>query len=791
MPTLAPATYPAPILRACQRVAPLWNPDNLVAVNPFVGYADEPLLAAAERIRRCLGLAILPAANHVRQAWATGAFTPQDLATAAAELHFDPTAAARVAAWLDGAPGEPLDGPRSLTVAERCAAAGAGAWPDLVAKLVSGVLADRLEGGVSRWPGSHETLWAAWQTWASRDRTPEIHGLPGFCSFVDSLPTDPTVALLELLLRLEVPETQHDDYLTALFGLLPGWAGRLREAAWHGDGIGELPQLAAVLLAYEVALAFQLPALPTSVRRPALPPPATPGRGIQDRLLILTAAEAGFRRQVLSNLVRPPVAPAVRPAAQVAWCIDVRSEPLRRALEASDPGIETLGFAGFFAAGVALDGSARCPVLLQPNARVGMATTAPGRSLSKRLLGHLRRSGVGGFVAMETAGFLAFPALVRETLGHGRPGEEGDVAVTARPELSSPLDLTSLDGATRLAMASSLLKHLAIATPARLLVLCGHDASVANNPQAAGLTCGACGGHGGGLNARIAAAVLNEPAVRTELARRGQGLPADTIAVAAVHDTVTDVITVLDRAAVPASHAADLARLEQALARAGAQAGTVRAAGFGEHDLVRRARDWAEARPEWALAGNAGFIAARRCRSAGLDLGGRVFLNSYDEAADLDGATLELILTAPVVVASWINLQYFASAVDPEHFGSGRKTIHNPIPGSGVIAGNHGDLAVGLAFESVHDGTQVRHVPQRLQVVVEAATERIDAVVARHNGLRNLVHNGWIVLIALDPAGGGWQRWQPDQGWTTEATPAPDPNPSQPRAQPGAEPRTG
>jgi uncharacterized protein YbcC (UPF0753/DUF2309 family) len=47
-----------------------------------------------------------------------------------------------------------------------------------------------------------------------------------------------------------------------------------------------------------------------------------------------------------------------------------------------------------------------------------------------------------------------------------------------------------------------------------------------------------------------------------------------------------------------------------------------------------------------------------------LNLGGRSFLHNYNYLEDADSSILELIMTAVPVVASWINLQYYASTVN-------------------------------------------------------------------------------------------------------------------------------
>jgi uncharacterized protein YbcC (UPF0753/DUF2309 family) len=90
-----------------------------------------------------------------------------------------------------------------------------------------------------------------------------------------------------------------------------------------------------------------------------------------------------------------------------------------------------------------------------------------------------------------------------------------------------------------------------------------------------------------------------------------------------------------------------------------------------------------------------------------------VFLHDYDWRADEGFGVLELILTAPVVVASWIGLQYYGSVVAPEAFGGGNKLLHNVVGGVGVLEGNGGVLRAGLPWQSVHDGERLMHEPHR------------------------------------------------------------------------------
>jgi uncharacterized protein YbcC (UPF0753/DUF2309 family) len=136
-----------------------------------------------------------------------------------------------------------------------------------------------------------------------------------------------------------------------------------------------------------------------------------------------------------------------------------------------------------------------------------------------------------------------------------------------------------------------------------------------------------------------------------------------------------------------------------------------------------------------------------------LNLGGRIFLHNYHAHLDADKATLELILIAPMVVANWINLQYYGSTVDNRLFGSGNKVLHNVVGTFGVWQGNGGDLQPGLPLQSIHDGARLMHEPLRLSVFVEAPRADIEKILAKHAGVRELIENGWVNLFAMENGG--------------------------------------
>ena len=819
------------ITLACARIAPTWPLDRFIAVNPYWGHIDRPITTAAALLAGLGGSPMLMSRAGFRQQWQAGQIGRVHL-QAAIDAAGAPETVDSLLASLDAEPALPgrLPLATDLVDAQRDLA-HAMAWRDYVTHHISQCCAAYFDQGQASWgPDRSGGLYPSWLRQSAHDLGPGmLMGYPGFSARLAKLPTDPQALIAAAVQALQVPAEAHEAYFTALLLSINGWASWCAYQRWQarlqqGDDV-QIVHLLAVRLAWEWLLQDAAggngvaQALASAWRGSA----AWMARAQQAQqtdwlwqaalershqaVLCQGLASAAALAGVLQGGATPAAAllvsaPASPPAVQAVFCIDVRSEVYRRALEASSPQVQTLGFAGFFAMFVAYQplGSAmqrpQLPGLLAPGACITDTCDAPG--LGAVLAGQRRkrlqwrqqwqafRSGAGSsFSFVESCGLLGAGQLLRRNLTGGTapvPVEQTGLSAAQRaqlrPRFADPAaDAAAPDLQARIDMAATALGAMGLsADHARLVLMAGHGSTSANNPHAAGLDCGACGGQTGEVNARALVMLLNDPQVRQGLQARGVVIPAHTWFLAGLHDTSTDAMQLFDTDLLPPSHADDLAQLQSWLADAGRRARAERAPALGlaacagqpaqlAKAIATRTTDWAQVRPEWGLANNAAFIVAPRSRSQHLNLAGRSFLHDYTWQTDSGFQVLALIMTAPMVVTHWINMQYHASTVDNARYGSGDKLLHNVVGGNiGVFEGNGGDLRIGLPMQSLHDGAQFRHTPLRLSVFIQAPQAPMDNIIATHATVRQLLDNGWLHLFRLGDGAQAW-RYQPGGGW--------------------------
>ncbi|MCU0912589.1 MAG: DUF2309 domain-containing protein, partial [Rhodobacteraceae bacterium] len=602
---------------AARAIPPAFPLDGTVAVNAFLGQADEDMAQAAARLGRVAGVRLTQDRAAYAGQIAAGRITEADLQAAlgSSGSPLKPANTSALMARLSQAAPAPAALP---TVAELATGASGTDWPAIIARSFGLWAAGHFDRGQAFWtPAPGLGAFASWRAWATNDLTPEIAGLGGFCAHVAAAPDTPDRAILRAACALGLTGAAAQTAFHRLLMDLGGWSQHARWLLWqaelHGKTDTTLTDLLAIRLIWEEALLARFPGV-QEVWRQTVVAHAEPVVATADHVLdtiLQDAAERGYQRR-LTRVIGAPTRRDARPAVQACFCIDVRSEVFRRAFEAQSPEIETIGFAGFF--GLPLShrahGSdieqAHMPVLLVPS----ITTASHGdekedhafriAARARRAWGRFRQAAVSSFAFVEAAGPAYGVKLVTDALGLGAKG--------LRPE-PAPHVVGGLTAGQKASTAAAVLRAMSLTKGhARLILLLGHGAQVTNNPHESAYHCGACAGQTGEVSSRVLATLLNDPETRAGLPVLGIDLPADTLFMAGLHDTVTDEVT-LYREVDDVTHKADIKAAETWLKAAGAVARAERAArlpGATVRTIASRAVNWAEVRPEWGLAGCAG-----------------------------------------------------------------------------------------------------------------------------------------------------------------------------------------
>ncbi|MGN6553361.1 MAG: putative inorganic carbon transporter subunit DabA, partial [Verrucomicrobiota bacterium] len=520
---------------ACKRVPPLWSLRNFVAVNPFVGFSDRHFVEAARLIQEVGHGEMLMPASYYREQIATGKMAEEHLQTAvgmakaslpeqlAEKLNFRDLAVLERS--LQKVEGETAGG-RVLTFADFLDAKKGTSWAAFVLEEISKWCSAYFDQGQSSWrmPWRDLGLFAAWKSAARLDANPEWMGLENFRVFVGGLPDDHGECIDGVLRELGIPDELQPDFLHRQLMSQRGWSSyvqySVREKAMAGQTDDSLAQLLAIRLAFDLALLqrfgndenliHEWEEEIASVQKAGDEIP----QALLARFIAQQALECGYQDGLIRKLKThsPQRAAAGQKALQAIFCIDVRSEVFRRALEAQSDQIETVGFAGFF--GVAIEyrkfgqanGGAQCPVLLTPKFKVREALRhANGEAPLLRRMNFrqtvngswnaFKTSAISCFSFVETAGLWFGVKLVKNSLalaapdlGFAKNNERRQFFPKAEREVCCA-ETQGFDGETgiapaeQIALAAGALKHMGLVSNfAKVILICGLGSATANNP---------------------------------------------------------------------------------------------------------------------------------------------------------------------------------------------------------------------------------------------------------------------------------------------------------------------
>ncbi|WP_026776997.1 DUF2309 domain-containing protein [Polaribacter sp. Hel_I_88] len=742
---------------ASKVIGKTWPLYTFVASNPLSGYENSTFLEAVNSAEENFGANAFPSAKLYKQAWQKGDINKDVLTSLLKESNLTESPEFYLNLLTSANKKEIINENHSLDI--------------VMAKWLSSFM----DEGLAEWemPYKSEGFYTAWRLLVVYDA--ETTGRT-------SLKEIPKTSLetLEQILK-GYSESDCVKIFTHHLAALPGWTGYINHRTQsNSDWHQQYPIDAIDYLAVRLWSAQKL-------KSSLLPKEASENKNTlvkKVQYIFLKAWEQSWQNQLVKTLehesIKTPSVEKNIPDAQLVFCIDTRSELIRRHVE-SKGNYETFGYAGFF--GIAMDykslddGITRksCPPIVgsayvvseAPQINKDVQFDAYNKkndvaSFKKYILRRMKNMIPSAFGYVEGSGLFYGISLIGRTLLPRKMYQMEDKKASkiegiCQPDMNKAIienndNTITLD--QKVGIVKSAFDLMGWKQFAPLVVFAGHGSHSANNPFSSSLDCGACAASPGRHNARMLAKLANLPEVRKSLAENHQiHIPQNTLFLGAEHNTTTDDIILFD-AEAPDYHKQLIKDLKLGLLKAQKTATEDRLGNKGNSvsSAEKKANNWGETRPEWGLAKNAGFIVGPRELTKHTNLDSRCFLHSYEWELDTEGKALEGIMQGPMTVTQWINNHYYFSTVDNNLYGGGTKITHNITGKFGVVQGNGGDLKMGLPLQSLFGSDEnMYHQPLRLSVVIKAPIARVSEIIARNAGTKTLLDNEWIYLMVMDP----------------------------------------
>lgn len=772
------------LTQAASKIAPSWPLDKMIAVNPLWSLVNKPFDQVSSELSALANIKThLPLETYL--AWYNDGRIKIDMLEKAAQHYGLDLRSTQLLSHLSKTRFQPNPWQSIADLADQQRPATKMSWHDEITHQVSQFCAAHYQkqSPTLRQKNAHHDI-GLYPHWL--EITTEDHGLSiimgeaNLSDFFHELPKDQNALFSLVIQELDLNDESLAFYAHALLLDINGWSSYLAYLNWpsnteNSNQEQHVVALLAIKMAWELVIWRYLKdtkpdSLSKIANRWSLQKKNLESlyNTHNDALVIAKiwalalekSEQAAFHKTLLESTHSQEQNET--PQLQAIFCIDVRSEVYRRALEKQSKSIQTLGFAGFF--GLPIEYQAKDTQFVRPQLP-GLLTPSITVTETQSDTEHVRQeqdearwhrwghAAPATFSMVESMGWWYAFKMFKQTLFPKREEHPANrLAPNTQWQLTQGgVSLTDQDKAD---LAKGILDTMGIKEYSPIVLLVGHGSHTSNNLHAAGLECGACGGQSGEVNVKVLATLLNDSNVRELLNRVGANIPDNTQFIAALHNTTTDQFTCFDQT-VDSNLSSWLEQATYLSQKERAKKLDASLVDLSDKErfnaFIKRANDWSQVSPEWGLANNHSFIIAPRHKTRDMDLQGRSFLHDYDAQHDPDFSILERLLTAPMLVAHWINMQYNLSVTDNYKFGSGNKVLHNAVGGNiGVFEGNGGDLRIGLPLQSISDGTNWMHTPIRLAVYIVAPKQAIEQIAAKHDIVRQLIDNDWLYLFRWD-----------------------------------------
>lgn len=654
---------------------------------------------------------------------------------------------------------------------------------DKIREVVIKFLADFFDLGMAKWkmPVESNNLYSAWREYAIiENRT--------ILKVINETPANYEDAIIYLFQKLKVPDKLYERYLIEIVYQLLGWSSFIHWLEERPDNpyihkSANIGELIAIWLCYEYSFAImqssfykEIVVETNYVQKEIICELISNMLPIEIdtqkfnmysiSLIWQRALELNYQENLITKIItkKSIEGNSTDPIlAQTIFCVDTRSEGIRRKLE-SLGNYDTYGFAGFFGMGFKLHDShskadsLQSPGIFRPE-KVIVNYPKPKKKI-RQILSFLesaihsaKNSYLSPFILFDSAGSWYGLSIFGKTIMPKSFNSLFKASIYEKYSYDSLNVFESKFTYEELAkQISGLLTAIGLTKGfAKYIIICGHFSQSENNPFKSSFDCGACGGNSGTPNSILFCQAANNAEIRNILRKVYLiDIPNESLFISSSHNTTTDEIKFYN---FPDNQNENLFHhIQRDFKEATSLLKNERKQFLIGNDSVDDKKfNWAELVPELSQVNNAAFIIAPRSITRNLNLERRVFLQSYTPENDINGEILAALMTSVMMVGYFINSQYYFSSTDPVYFGSGNKTIHNVVGHFGVMEGNYSDFKIGLARQSVMVKGKLLFEPLRLLVVVYAKEKTVDEVLKKLPDIAKLFDGRWLHLKVIEP----------------------------------------
>ncbi|MBY0415199.1 MAG: DUF2309 domain-containing protein, partial [Bdellovibrionales bacterium] len=587
--------------------APSWPLQNTVAVNPFWYLRDKPFNQVVCELATILNTSLYMPLSYYKNALDSGEMTKEALQESISLNSFSyPTMPLSIEEFMIAAE-KSIQPQSNMKTLSQLYSEKKDSHTQVMTdfgKYASAYLDEKQ--AISIFPWSSVSFWEGWLNSQKFDRSMEYYGFKNFNKSLNCLQGLNAETAIFLMLEKIGIQDEHakTNYLKCLLASVLGWSSQFKYVEWQkklGYNISSKASsidLLAVRMAYDYGVYECLDDQQSEAKvlwinnlcESTIKNDDIANSANYLRVLHF-ALELSYQKNLAQQFNKNSPTEESLPKVQMLFCIDVRSEMIRRNIEETNSAIKTIGFAGFFGIPFSYKtksetkASHRLPVLLNP---AFIVEEAPKRnhnpddftSALKQLSGYfrnLRKNPLSSFLYVELFGALYIEKSLRRSFLNvakkikGRKTPHRFSPKGFGPGLSN---VTNSDGTSftvnqKIERAEAVLRHMGLYDSfAKLILIIGHGSVTTNNAFGSSLDCGACGGHAGDINARFLADLLNDSVVRQGLVSKGILIPPTTQFIAGLHETVSDQIYILESNKVPTQLRVEMSSLLEDLNRA-------------------------------------------------------------------------------------------------------------------------------------------------------------------------------------------------------------------------------